>query len=173
MIREQLIYQPRWSGVFEGWAKKWVRNHFWRVAKHFQDQEDALQECAFLFYWARRKYAGRYDSPQHFMALYKTIVYREWIAFAADDRRLRVAEDYPEELMVTHELPLGEMAVAFHQQSKELQLVLSVISEAPSDVLKILFKHASINDMNTRIKRWCGIKTRRNVIRELKRLTAS
>jgi hypothetical protein len=103
------------------------------------------------------------------MALYKTTIFREWILLAKKDYAMRNIE----ELLpapVEWEHSAGFMLAVLTGSSAEMQQMLVAIAEAPSEVLQMLFEHASINDMNKRVKRFFGIKGRKNVIRELRAL---
>ncbi len=165
----RVVLNPKWHGLFENWARKWVRNHFWRVSKLFLDQEDAVGECCVIFYYCLRHYEGRFQNTAHFMALYKTTIFREWILLAKKDYAMRNIE----ELLpapVEWEHSAGFMLAVLTGSSAEMQQMLVAIAEAPSEVLQMLFEHASINDMNKRVKRFFGIKGRKNVIRELRAL---
>ena len=167
---------PKWEGPIIGWTYKFIGRNFWKVKKYFVgDMADAMREAYLVFLHCRNYYGKKNIAPAHFMSLYKTALYRKFINFALLDYNLRYSENREILNNVIHHTKMdfndGPLLVQLGECSLELQHVLSIIATAPPEILQILFKHTSINEMNRRIKRWCNVgHSRRNIIRELHKL---
>lgn len=171
--REQFYYSAPWHGLYENWSKKWVNKNYWRVATTIGTKEDAVQQCAEVFFRCRNKYGLAPIEPSHFMALYKVAVMREWGRLSLKDASVRehikLAEIEPSGV----DYNAGALSAAYATASWELKHVMEIIVEAPAEVLKVMFAMASMKDLNTRVLAMCGLgKSRRNVIKELKRICA-
>jgi DNA-directed RNA polymerase specialized sigma24 family protein len=178
MERERLLktrrakLHPKWSGAFEGWSRRWVNANFWRVRKLFLDEEDAMQECALIFIRTLRHYDGQYENDAHLMSLFKTSVLRDWLHYSKHDQKLRLAEENADFDETDHS-NMGPLAVLIAQSSKELQMVLQTLSSASTEMLQEVFlpTRMSGRDLNKALKRICGIRTSKDLVKELKAFT--
>ena len=157
-----------WSGVFENYARKYVKKHLWRVAHILGSEEDAMQEAAVVFYRCRNRYEGKVDNPAWFMSLFKIALVNEWASISAKDSQMRsipIAD--PSEEIVYND---GELVAALSGASEELQILMRTIANAPAEFLGLLLAppddlHSSdpalVQDAasayNRRIKRLLGI----------------
>ena len=129
-----------WGGVFEKWARGFVKRNFWRVSALFLSEEDALQECAIVFVRCRNKYAGKLDEPKHMMALYQMALTRAWHTFATKDPHFRWAEN-SSALPPSMAHNDGPLAVLLSQCDAELKTLMRAISNAPSEFLSLVFEN--------------------------------
>lgn len=161
--RVPLTLPPRpvfvWEGVFESFAKSWTHKHFWRVREYFcNDREDALQECAWLFWRCVRHYESYVDEQKWMMALYKRTLWTHWHTLASGStchRELPAAlADQPEALVFN----AGPLQSALTSCSAELKQFLSVMADAPAEFLQLLFRDDSdLSKLNLRARRLLGI----------------
>jgi hypothetical protein len=143
-------------------------------------EEDALQECALIFVKCKRSYEGRVTNPAWMMALFKQAVVNDWNTMSQKDSRLRALPLPDAEEGIDHNP--GFLMAAVSSGSAELQEVVRVIANAPSEFLGMLFNKAedvnsdnaevaaqAIQSLNRRVKRLCGIRgTATDVISELR-----
>jgi len=168
------IYIPEWKGVFENWTKAYVAKNAWRVRSHLGDFEDVMQACGEAFADCVRLYAGKVDNPRWFMSLYKQAVITRFIDWAKKDARLRsTQQEFAEEIKETHqdlEYGSAELSAALAEGSGELKQVLSMILNAPSELLGIMLQDAS--DAVRWSRRLCRMakvyKVNENVVSELR-----
>lgn len=168
--REQLYYVPPFAGLYENWSKKWINRQYWRVAAILGSKEDALQQCAEVYIRCRNKYGCQPIDPSHFMALYKTSIFNEWARLSTKDsldrEHIELSDIEPTEV----EYSSGPLAANYAKASWELKYVLSIIAEAPAETLRVMFAMASMKDLNRRVISMCGLKTRKNILKELKQI---
>lgn len=165
---------PHWKGTgFEGWAQNWVRKNYWRVSNYFPDKQDALQECALLFYKVRAQYAASVKDPAHLMALYKTTVIRAWILYSGKDHLLKYPQPLAEKHILGQDYNYGELYYSLKNASAELRQVLQVLADAPTEALQVMFAQDTLAVMNRRILRMCGLRSRKNILKELRELCSS
>lgn len=88
MAGNRVSFAPHWDGEIEGYAKRWVAQHHWRVRRLCAEREDSLAECMVVFAKVARVYAGKVDNPRWFMALFKKALANYWIQLARHDTRL-------------------------------------------------------------------------------------
>ena len=82
-----MSYNPVWKGPIEGYAVNYINANMWKL-QATMELPDAVQEAWLVF----EKCATRYpdvDTPQHFMALFKTALRNRVLDMAADDSRDR------------------------------------------------------------------------------------
>lgn len=170
----RIKYVPRavrfnWGGAFEGYARGFVRRNFWRVRELLGTEEDALQECALIFVRCKNLYEGKVDNDAWFMSLYKRALALEWITMSGKDSRIR-SVPVPEDAQgIDHNV--GELSAAIAGGSAELKRLFSVLANAPSEFLSLMFNKAELvmSDnpsiaqeasvkLNRRLRRLLGIK---------------
>jgi len=165
------MYEPQWKGVFEHWTKSYMFVHHWKVRDEF-DFDEAVQECAAIFSWCLRKTTGRggrIDNDKWFMRYYQRAV-GTWVITQANKQTGRRAkaqayfDPQPEE--TTEQA--GPLAAKIRGASKELQAVLKVIFNSPSEFL--LLRPAPDNIWSRRLCRLSGVPVNEDIIAELRRL---
>ena len=149
---------------FEGYARKYVKKHFWRVKAVLFTEEDALQQAALVFARCRNAYEGKVDNPAWFMSLFKIALVNEWHSLAVADSATVRCSEMPDGYDETVQ-PDGPLAAAVAGASNELRTFLRVLGNAPAEFLDILLNypadHADAGEAdsiyNQRIKRLIGI----------------
>ena len=153
MIRKRVLtskyYNPMWTGPLEGYVKNHLHKNYWKVESHMEYQ-DTLQEAYLLFLKLKEKYST-VETPQHFMALYKTSWANKFTDFANTDTALRQLEClYPQsDELTVHESESfndhasetdndGMLAVMIEQAPTEIKLVLDLFLKTPIEVLEQL-----------------------------------
>jgi hypothetical protein len=113
------------------------------VRKIIGGPDDQLQECGLIFAKCCARYQVR--DPAHFMALYKTSIFRHWCSLSPKDW----SERHVEELLTAEHivepkitLPDAELISAWAGFSSELRTVLSVIANAPAETLSAMLDEA-------------------------------
>jgi hypothetical protein len=130
------MYEPEWVGPIEGYVVNFLTANHWKVARTVP-REDAMQEAYCVFLRCKRKY-GPLDTPQHFMALFKTAWYRHFLGLAKADTADRVTVPYDVE--AGHERVGstdndGALAIMVRQAPAEVRAVLSLFFDAPQELL--------------------------------------
>lgn len=131
-------YSPQWKGFIEGFSVNYVNANLWRV-KNFMDREDCMQEAYYVFLRLKSKY-GRLDTPQHFMALFRTTLTNEFTDWAARDTKIRFEEnheDFQEDNRTEYNND-GELAIMIEQAPSDVSLVLQLMLTAPIEVLEMM-----------------------------------
>jgi len=161
-----------WGGIFEQWARGFVRRNFWRVASIFMTEEDALQECAVVFVVCRNKYTGLIREAKHMMALYKTALTRAWHSFAVRDPHYRT--ELSETIEITEiDYNHGPLATLLTQVDGELRAAIVAIINAPDEFLSMIFEGGNTKQITRRLSRMFRIKAgERDLITELRDLLA-
>jgi hypothetical protein len=132
-------YTPKWDGFICGFVVNFLKKNYWRVASHMEYQ-DCMQEAQYTFLRLKAKY-GRLDTPQHFMALYKTTWTREFddLTLLATKHRNEVCEADTEDesycLNIGDLNNEGELAIMIEQAPSDVKIVLQLMLTAPVEVL--------------------------------------
>jgi hypothetical protein len=116
--------------------------------------EDAVQECAVIFVNCCRLYEGKVTNGAHFMALFKTAVTNDFNTFALHNRRSELNDAAGATMFVERaniELSNGPLLALLGQASLELRVVLSVIANGPSELLKLMLDWPAI-DLRSEVK---------------------
>lgn len=124
--------RPKWTGVFENYAKQWVRKNYWRVRNVYDTREDALAGCALVFARVLAHYADTVDNDAWMMALYKQSLYHEWNTLATRDRQLR------EHAFADVDMTSDAFAVAYGKVEQHLGDVLLLLQQAPTHIRAVL-----------------------------------
>lgn len=160
-----------WGGAFEAYARGFVARNFWRVRHLLLSEEDARQECAIVFLRCQRAYRGDADNPRHMMALYKTALAREWHTLSTKDSQRRSALEEARSYDLPDQIDhcAGFLAAALASHGEEMRDLLSLLANAPSEVLGLIFLDDDLAGINRRLKRFLGIKDRsRDLMSELR-----
>lgn len=139
-----MSYLPEFKGPVEGYVVNYLKKNLWRVAAT-HDHTDAMQEAYLVFL----RTASRYpllDTPQHFMALFKTSWINEFndMSVRATAARHLVSEndDSTEEDAWVHD-SIGDLdndgllAVMIRQAPVEVLMVLNLFLNAPQELLEL------------------------------------
>lgn len=128
-------YLPRFEGAIEGYVMNYLRQHQWKVAASME-HDDSMQEARLVFLRLASKY-GVMDTPQHFMALFKTAWHRRFLDLARGDSNSRSVFVGGFSLGTDTDEPhsLLDMIIGEEDNAGYLNTLLR---EAPRDVITIL-----------------------------------
>lgn len=137
-----LEYRPSWHGSIENYAAKYVRRFAWKLQPSY-DVQDGMQEAYIVFLRLQQKYHG-IDTPQHFMALYKTALSNRVTDLAAEVTKHRLQSltqddecDEPVVEAVGATDNDGALRVAIEQAPNDVKLVLALMLSAPAELLEV------------------------------------
>lgn len=143
LTRKALKYE--WANSpFEGWARRYIQNNFWRVRYSMGTEDDALQECAMLFVKLSRKYAVTVNDPRWMMALFKTTVTRHFATLSSWDSDNRPSGAAVGEIAEGVDYSLGPLSVALAQGTDDLRTLVRALANAPSDFLTLIFEGSEL-----------------------------
>lgn len=144
-----MSYLPEFKGSIEGYCVNFLAKNLWRLGPT-HDREDAMQEARLTFL----RCAARYpllDTPQHFMALFKTTWANEFndlsvkataarliVSISALSRTDEDGDEYsPFAESVGETDNEGQLAVMMRQAPREVLLVLHLFLNAPAELLEL------------------------------------
>jgi len=165
-------YQPsfEWGGVFEAWARNFIRRNHWRIRYIYGGEDDALQECAIVFLRISRKYPGIIE-PRHMMALFKLAVINDFNTASTKDSKQRPVALVDPDFQVQPNDSYFRAAMAF--LSGEARTAVDAIMSAPAEFLDLLTAGASIADeagaaqFNARCKRLLRLDKKADIAAEI------
>lgn len=143
--KRKTIYVPRYEGAIEGYVNNFLRANFWRVAATMQ-YEDVTQEAYVVFLRLAAKY-GVLDTPQHFMALFKTAWFNHFTDLTHADSKHRQGvsgvagfQDSDESTSLLDLLPgdlenAGYLATLLRQAPEDVRKALQFYLTAPAEVM--------------------------------------
>jgi len=176
-----LTYKPEFKGPVEGYSVNFITKNLWRVEAGFQI-DDLKQEAYVVFLRCVRLYP-HLETPQHFMALFKTAWTNHFNDLARIDGKLRqcvsttLADGSVLELAGV-DFNDGELAVKLRQAPPEVVAVLNLFLSAPTEILELLlgsFRSGTIGNRNHRdggssqINKALGFPEGYNSIEEVRR----
>jgi hypothetical protein len=142
-------YKPEFKGPIEGFVVNYLSRQLWRIARtHTHD--DAMQEAYIVFMRCAERYPDL-DTPQHFMALFKTSWRNEFtdLAYAATEAKKAVSltelsriDDSGDEIQVRTD-SVGEtdnggaLALMIAEAPQEVLMVLHLFLSAPTELLEL------------------------------------
>lgn len=130
------LYLPRFEGPIEGYVTNFLRREHWKVAASME-VEDAMQEARLVFLKCASRY-GLTDTPQHFMALFKTAWGRHFLDLARQDSDARKVITYSHTAIAEEgEDPLEVLDLVPGDLDAEGYL-MTLLKEAPRDVITVL-----------------------------------
>lgn len=145
VARRQLkLYDPIFKGPIEGYVMNFLRANTWRVDRTME-HDDMMQEARVVFLYLSQKYPT-IDTPQHFMALYKTAWFNRFTDLTHKDTRSRhvvsysqnedEGDDYIGAIAgdLSHD---GALLTAIRQAPSEVQSVVSLFLNAPVELLDL------------------------------------
>lgn len=143
--RIKLLYIPTFNGPIEGYVVNFLRSQRWRT-KALMEHDDLLQEAYLVFLRLSKKYP-RIDTPQHFMALFKTSWYRHYTDLAYADSNLRIIPVESQLQKSEDSDPIeavgdldndGMLMTMIRQAPTEVKQVLMLFMQAPTELLEIV-----------------------------------
>ena len=166
------MYTPEWKGPIEGYVVNRLPDVLWRVERT-HDRDDVLQEAKMTFWRCCLAYST-IDTPQHFMALFKTAWTRRVHELANKNTKVNLAtavgahfdEDSPR--AQAHEIAgdlnnTGILNIMMRQAPREVMMVLNLFLNAPSELLGMAEqafadsnKGVAKNDQNAMVRRLLG-----------------
>lgn len=141
---------PSFVGPIEGYVVNYLRANFWRV-KNSMEYEDMLQEAHVVYLRLAQKYHD-IDTPQHFMALFKTAWSNHFVDISRKDTNSRLMmyenqfADNDDVLsnflssVVGDQSNTGHLVVMIKQAPAEVRQVLSLFINAPTEILELASK---------------------------------
>jgi len=162
-------YKPSFEGPIQGYATNTITKQLWRFQPGY-DRDDLLQEAWLVF----ARCASRYpllDTPQHFMALYKSALKRHLDALSTKVSRARPLlcpepEDQETGETITREAigeteNAGYLRVLLRQAPREVLMVLNLFLVAPAELLELASaawnKNGNPDDIDAFINRCLGL----------------
>jgi hypothetical protein len=142
-------FDPIFKGPIEGYVVNYIHKHLWKVQRTCE-RDDLLQDAYVVFLRVKSKYPDL-DTPQHFMALFKTAWSRHFTDLAnkdTEDRvlvsmRLRSEENEDGDSGQLEADPAGDcdndgsLAVMLRQAPREVTAVLNLFLSAPQELLDL------------------------------------
>lgn len=138
-------YLAEFKGPIEGYVVNHLKKNYWRVAR-LHERDDVMQEAFLVFLRVKVKYP-ELETPQHFMALFKTAWGNHFTDMANDDTQSRVLVDAPRVAFddgesVEYDMPGdcdndGLLAVMLAEAPKEVSMVLNLFLNAPQELLDV------------------------------------
>lgn len=174
------MYSPAFEGPVEGYVMNFINKHQWRVARAYQ-REDLKQEAYLIFLRCVGKYPDL-ETPQHFMALFKTAWFHHFTDLANEDTASRILVQAPvvstEEGTVTFDVAGdtehdGYLAILLEQAPREISMVLNLFLNAPQEILDIALGSWNGRDRRCKAggsKKICqmlGLPQTRDVLKEV------
>jgi hypothetical protein len=144
--RRVKVFIPQWFGAIEGYTVNFLHKNHWKVARQCE-WTDAMQEAYCVFLHVKRKYP-QVNEAKHFMALYKVSLSNRFINLALEDTAMKVevsAEERNEDdtdWLASSREQIGEtdnegaLSIAIKQAPREIQMVLSLLLNAPAEILE-------------------------------------
>lgn len=135
------MYSPVFKGPIEGYVVNHLRKNLWKLAGT-HDHCDAMQEAYLVFMRVSDRYP-QMDTPQHFMALFKTAWERHFIDLSHKATKSRNIQGWTD---LGHDNPpdsIGELEnsgyllTLLRQAPAEVLLVLNLCLNAPQELLEL------------------------------------
>lgn len=175
------MYSPAFEGPIEGYVMNFINKHCWKVARAYQ-REDLKQEAYLIFLRCVGKYPDL-ETPQHFMALFKTAWNRHFIDLANEDTASRILVQAPVATMEDgYEVPYeiagdtdhdGHLSLLLEQAPREISMVLNLFLNAPQEILDLSLGSWNGRDRrykaggSQRICQMLGLPQNRDVLKEV------
>lgn len=144
-------YRPKWTGTFEAFTKNYVRKDLWRFQHLNYEFEDLISEAYCKFLKCKKDYPIT-DTPQHFMALYKTALRNKFYDLAMESTYHKdvchiedmYSDDSDERVHVLdkeHSEPFGsDLGLLLRKAPQEIKDVLKVVFETPAELVTMFKK---------------------------------
>ena len=145
-------YQPEWTGPIEGYVVNFLAKNLWRLSPT-HDHEDAMSEAYITFLRCAARYPMM-DTPQHFMALFKTCWANEFNDLSTKATNARKAvplsqlarvDENGDEVEYSKDTAGaldndGALALMVQQAPTEVLMVLNLFLSAPTELLELAMK---------------------------------
>lgn len=123
--RPRLPFVPKWDGECKGYAYNAMRR-FWPTLQPWYEWDDLMQEAFLVFLKCKRRYYARVDTPQWFMALFKTSLHNRLVNLVVSIPRYSLVEGDAADAMAVPDLA-RELWELTRDLPRELQVVLGDI----------------------------------------------
>ena len=161
-LRKRLLaYSPEWNGYYDGYLANFLSTNYWRV-QSLMEYEDCKQEAALVFAKLVNRY-GCVDTPQHFMALFKSAWVNRFNDLSKKDtrfRRMAYGDVYESSLEGLEDSRCdyneGMLSVMMQQAPAEIKSVLRLFLTAPVEALDSLARMMGTKEQFTE-KQLCTI----------------
>lgn len=141
------MYKPTFDGPIRGYVLNSLTKNGWRFAATMERQ-DVLQEAYLVFHRCATRYPET-DTPQHFMALFKTAWARHMVDLAHEDTSRRTHEisfvtEHDDEQYDAVGAQVGDLDnngyvnTLVRQAPSEVRMVLNLFLNAPSEILDMM-----------------------------------
>ncbi len=152
------MFKPEFKGPVEGWVVNQLTRGklaYWRVERTLS-RDEVMQEAneCFLRCCKRFPKSKEYNTPQAFMALYKRAWSNQFSDLATYDTADRQCLSVDAREVQVHE-PIGALendgflATMIREAPREVNMVLSVFLNAPSELLEMAFEAWRIQGHNS------------------------
>ena len=133
-----------WPGIWAKFAYNFCVKNAWKVTVSIGDFDDAMAECACIYYECRQRYGATVNSPAHFMKLYKMMLNSYFWYYAYDDsadrEHITREEDACANVSTTQpDLP-SFLGARLSRASSELKAVLGIMNSAPQEIMEVLHR---------------------------------
>lgn len=139
------MYSPIFEGPVEGFVMNFLAKNYWRVERTMT-REDVKQEAYEIFLRVTRKYPSL-ETPQHFMALFKSAWFNHFTDRANEDTRSRImvqpaiyVDESGAEVIFENTGDTdndGALAIMLRQAPREISMVLNLFLNAPQEFLEV------------------------------------
>lgn len=120
--RPCLPFVPRWEGECKGYAYNAMRR-FWPTLQAWYEWDDLMQEAFLVFLKCKRRYYTFVDTPQWFMALFKTSLHNRLVNLVVSVPRYSLTEEGVSDALVVPDIA-RELWELTRDLPRELQVVL-------------------------------------------------
>jgi hypothetical protein len=136
-----MTFAPLFPGPIEGWTVNFIRKQLWKVEASMEFA-DLMQEAYMVFLRVQQRYPD-VETPQHFMALYKTSWFHHFTNLTLADSRQREVMPVSYSSLEGHGAELlgssdndGYLRTLIRQAPREVALVFSLFLNAPSELVE-------------------------------------
>lgn len=131
MTRKRLNYLPKWEGSIAGWAIKFIKNNYWRVASQYE-MEDLIQDAYLKFLICDDRY-GHLNNPRLFMALFKKSLINHFNTLSS-----KVSEDRQFQFALSKDADPDEVLEYFSIDLNNHGYFNLLIEDAPNEIKSLL-----------------------------------
>lgn len=180
---------------YQKWAYRYLSANLWRIQHRIGDLDDCMQEAACEFILCKRDYGDKVENEKHFMSLYKRCLFSHVTNISIKDSRNRATlkkvkdtftpqdqrdvleerENYYDRSTLQNLVqgpvvrPDAELNIRLNESSPELQEVLKIFFNAPTEIMETLRKDCSSlspRQFWRRVVKHCNIPQDKSIILE-------
>lgn len=173
------LKHKKYTPSFEGYTLNFIKKNYWKV-RNSMEFEDVLQQAYSVFLTCVEKYKD--VEQKHLMALYKRMLYNEFVDLAKIDSCLKnqqsTCEHEGEELdyfntIVDRSQPSAIFLLKVKDAPDELKTIINTILNAPLEVLQTVESAWSGRNkrkkyQNNMLCELFGINKKRDIVMEIK-----